>query len=99
VAVLPQPENAQIDRALALQLRVHFGAFPQWVRGFRIESDVALGRDREWVEEPAPEEMLASCAIARRHSQPLVELDDPQAPEEVRLRLCFPNQFPIQPRR
>ena len=54
---------------------------------------------REWVEEPALEEMLAGCGIARRHSQPLVELDDPQIPEEVRLPFCFLNQFPIQPRR
>ena len=99
VAILPEPENAQIDRAMALQLPSYSGAFPQRVRRFRIERDVALRRDRQRVEKPALEEMLAARGIARRHSQPLVELDDPQASEEIRLPPGFPNQLLIQPRR
>src|SRR4026208_395833 len=79
VAILPEPENAQIDRALALQLPSYSVAFPYWVRRFRVDRDVALRCNRQRVEKPALEEILAARGIARQHSQPLVELDDPQA--------------------
>ena len=98
VAVTPKAKNAHIDRALALELRADPGAFPHRILRLRIEGQVALRCDREGPDEPVLEIMFAAHRIARRHPEPLVQLDDSEAPEEVRVLPALSNQRFIQAR-
>ena len=98
MAILSQPENAEIDRAMAFELRAYPAAFPYRIGCFRVEGDVALRRDREWLEKPALEKILATLRhrspAARSHSSSFTTRRLRKRPG---VSCRFPDQLLIEP--